>query len=117
MRPPLAAEEAGTAAQTEFLEDVPEVESLEDVFLGVALLKSVCPEHVVLLSFFRIAQYGVSLADLLEFVFGLFVALVLVRVVFQGELPVGFFDFLGGRGFGHAEPFVVVRFRHECDPS
>jgi hypothetical protein len=57
-----------------------------------ALLEGRVPEAVVLRAPFGVAQDGVRLADLLEALLGLVIARVLVRVIAQGELPVGLFS-------------------------
>ena len=63
---------------------------------------------VVLGAFFWIGERPVSLVDLLEFFFGLFVPRILVRVEFEGQGSVGAFDFIAIGGFVHAEKFVVI---------
>ncbi len=70
------------------------------------------PKLIISLTFFRITQYLISLCRLLEFFFSLFVTLVLVRMMLNGFLPVGFFYLLGGGRFTDFQYFVIISFRH-----
>ena len=47
-----------------------------------ALIKSIVTEPVIKLSLFRILQYLISLGQLLELVFGSFIVLICIRVIF-----------------------------------
>ena len=73
---------------------------------GVAVL-------IVSGAFLRVAQGLVSLAEFLEFFLGGLVARIFVRMIFYGELAVGFFDFLGSRLAVDFENFVVIAFGHD----
>ena len=76
---------------------------------GVRVALPVRPERVVALALLGVGQDGVGLVDLLEALRG---ALVDVRVVLAGELPVGRLDGLVVGGLRHAENLVVVLVFH-----
>ena len=61
---------------------------------------------------FAIRQNRVSLGGLLESLFGLFVPLVPIRMMFEGELAIGALDLLVAGGLGNAENLVVIPFAH-----
>ena len=63
---------------------------------------------VVALSLVRIRQEVVGGRDLLELLLRVLVARIEIRVQLLGELPVGFADFLRGRGLGDAEDVIGV---------
>jgi len=76
-------------------------------------------ELVVLNTFLRVGQYFVCLGNLFELLFGLFVPLIFVRMVLDGQLAVGLLDF----GFGsipmNAQHLVVIALFpvcHSCSP-
>jgi hypothetical protein len=52
-------------------------------------------EVIVLAAFIGVAKHFVSLADFLELVFGILVALVSIGMILAGELPVSLFYFVG----------------------
>ena len=56
----------------------------------------------------RIFQNVIRLADFLEFLFGFRVALVLIRVIFQRQLAVGFFDILRWGRLFNAEYLIKI---------
>ena len=78
---------------------------------AAARSKGLVTETVIGLAFLRIGKDFVGLADLLEFFLRLFVALVFVRMVLQGEFAVGLFDFLLGDATADPQNLVVVLFR------
>jgi hypothetical protein len=63
-----------------------------------AITKGRMTELVVLSSFLRIGEDLISFGNVLEFFFCLFVAWVAIRVILQGELPVGFLDLVFASG-------------------
>ena len=67
-------------------------------------------ELVVPLALFRVREDLMGLVDLLEFFLGGLVAGVVVRVVFQGQLTVGFFDLLIRGCLGYPQHFVIIAF-------
>src|SRR5688572_6530051 len=67
-------------------------------------------ETVVAGSFFRIAQHTVRFGSFLKLLFGLGITGILVRMVFNRELPIGAFDFLIRAGADHAQHVVIVSF-------
>ncbi len=72
---------------------------------GVAVL-------VIALFFFGVAEHIVSFCGLLEPFFGLLIARIFIRMVFQRELAVSLFDF-GFRGIAsYAQHIVIVFFCH-----
>ncbi len=64
-------------------------------------------------AFLRIAQRFVGFAKFLEFFLGGVVARIFVRVIFYGELAIGFFDAVGGFLASDFEDFVIVALCHE----
>lgn len=56
------------AAESEFLENISQIEIFEDIFLGIALLKIGGTIGVILFSFFRVTENGIGLTDFLELV-------------------------------------------------
>ena len=99
---------AAESPESEFPQDVVQVEVPENILLAVALPEGIRPEAVVLLAFFLVAQDGIGFADLLEFLFRLLVSGIAVRMEFHGELPVRFLDFLFGRALFNAQRLVVI---------
>ena len=70
--------------------------ALENVFLGEFLPEDLGAELVVFFAFFGIAQDGVGLADLLEFLFGeLLIPFGFVGMVLHGQFAVGLLDVVG----------------------
>jgi hypothetical protein len=59
----------------------------------------------------RLAENLVSLLGFLEFLFGLLVARIAVRVIFHGKATVGFLDVSLRRRARQIEHLVVVAFR------
>ena len=62
--------------------------------------------------FLGIAQGLVGFTDFLEFLLGLLVVGILVRMIFDGELAVGFFDFISGGTLADAQHLVVIALGH-----
>ena len=65
---------------------------------------------VVELTFFLVAEHIVGLGSLLEFLLGLLVARILIRVILNSLFAIGFLYFVGGGSFAHTEHFVVISF-------
>jgi hypothetical protein len=61
-------------------------------------------------AFLGIGENLIGFADFLEFLLGLFIALMFVGMMLDGEFAVGFFNFLGGDSAANAEHFVVIFF-------
>ena len=95
-------------AEAELPENVADIEIAEDVFLAVALVKTRLAELIVLLALIRVGKHGVGLGDLLELFLGLLIAGVFVGMVFEGQLAVGFFDFIGRGVLGNPEDAVII---------
>ena len=94
----------------EVVEDIVEVtESAAEVRTGLASYSGMS-EFVIFCPFVGIAQYGICLGCLLEFLLGLLVARVLVRVVLYSFLPVCFFYFVEACVSVHAKHLVVISF-------
>ena len=108
--PPGAAE----APAEEGAEDVPQVdvahvEAAEAAPAEVGIHPGVA-KLVVLGPLVLVGQHLVGLVDLLELGLRLGVARVHVRVVLLGQLAVGFFQLVVGRGFRHAQYLIVISF-------
>ena len=71
------------------------------------------PVAVVGRAFFRILQHLVGLGDLLEHLLGLLVAGILVGMILDRLLAVGFLDLLLRGVPAHAEQFIIVFLGHE----
>ena len=69
-------------------------------------------ELVVTCLFVRVAEDGIGLGGLLEFLLGLFVAGIAVGMVFQSEFAVGLFQVFRSGVFVNAQDFVVISFCH-----
>lgn len=67
---------------------------------------------IVFLPLLRVAQHFIGLIQLLELLRGLRVGLVEVRVIFTGQLPVGFLDFLLRCVFIDAQYAIIINIRH-----
>ena len=65
-------------------------------------------ELIVHTPLFRVFEHFVGFVDILEFVFGLLVARVQVRVVLAGQLLVGSGDLVRTGGTLHAQKFVII---------
>jgi hypothetical protein len=63
-------------------------------------------------SFLRVAEGFVSFSKFFEFVFRRLVSRVLVRMILEGELAIGFLDLLLRSLPLQAENFIIVPFRH-----
>jgi hypothetical protein len=114
-RPPTAAEQAAedvAGVEAELTEHVADIEVAVDVFLTETLMKAGLAELVVLATFVGIGEHRVRFGDLLETFFGLFIPGVFVRMIFQCEFPVGFFDGVGIGVFGNAQNGIIV-FGHD----
>lgn len=79
-----------------------------------ASFQSLLAELVVDLSLPGITQHVVGLADLLKLLLGPG-GLVLVRVILQGQLPVGFLELVVAGTFGNTKDGVII-FPH-ADPT
>ena len=71
-------------------------------------------ELVVFLAFLGVAENIVCFSSLLKFLFSLLVVRILVGMVFQRHLPVGFPYFIWCSAFVYAQNFVVVSFSCHC---
>jgi len=60
----------------------------------------------------RLAENFVSLLGFLEFLFGVFVTRISIRVIFHRKSAVGLLDVGLGRGARQIEHLVVITFRH-----
>ena len=67
---------------------------------------------VVASAFVGVMEHIVSLCGFFEFFLGLLVARVAVRMIFDGDTLIGFFDFFGTGIFVNAENFVIAFFCH-----
>jgi hypothetical protein len=74
-------------------------------------------EGVVLATLLIVAQDSVGFADFFEFFLGLFIALIAIGMVFEGELAIGFFDVVGASPALYLEYFVVICHRKFPPPS
>ncbi len=111
------AEGGATAASqvdAEFAQDVAEVGVAKDVLLAEALLEAGGAEGVVLFALLLVGEDRVGLADLLELLFRLFIALVAVRMVFQRQLAVRLLDLVGRGSLADAKLFIVIHRRLHC---
>ena len=114
---------AGARAAATLAEEVAEQAAAEDVaegrhdVFGVAEvvdpgpLQPGVPVAVVALALLLVGEDLVRLGRLLEALLGLGVARVLVGVVLQGELAIGFLDLLGVGVALHAQDFVIIALR------
>lgn len=115
------------SAAKRILENIPEdraahatgTEDLAEEFEGVVKStpghapswgEGLVAEPVVRFALLGIGKNLVGLADFLELFLRLFIALVLVGVMLEGEFPVGFFDLLGRGAAGNPEDLVVILF-------
>src|SRR5262249_57928366 len=101
---PAAPEEVAEAK--EVAEDVAEVR--EDRGVEAAAPEPGVPEAVVALALLGVAEDAVGLGRLLEALLRLLVARVAVRVVLEGQLPVGGLDLLLAGSPGHPDDLLVV---------
>ena len=62
----------------------------------------------------RVGEHLVGLLGLLEFLFGILVVRIAVRVVLHGQLAVGLLDFVVASVAIDAEDFVVIPFGHDA---
>ena len=62
--------------------------------------------------FLGIAQGLVGFTNFLEFLLGLLVIWILIRMIFDGELTIGFFDFLSGGTLADPQDLVVITLGH-----
>ena len=60
-----------------------------------------------------IAQHLIGLGDFLEFMLGLGITRIAIRVILHRQLAIGFFEIFGVTVFRHAEKLVVVSFAHD----
>jgi hypothetical protein len=97
-----------SASKAELAQYIVEIEIAEDILLGIPLFESGRSEGVILLTFFRVREYSIGLADLLELVFSLFIAGVFVWMILKGQFPVCFLDFIGTGRFGHTQDLIVL---------
>ena len=72
-----------TASKAKIAEYFVDVESAENIFLGVSFLKSLGAELVILISLIFVLEYRVGLIDFFEFLFSLRIVLVMVGMVLQ----------------------------------
>ena len=75
----------------ELAEQVAKIRVAEDVFLAVALVESRVAELVVLGSLVRIRKDRIGFGDFFELLFRQLVVRIAIRVIFLGQLAVGFF--------------------------
>src|SRR5262249_27056436 len=97
-----------TAAAQEVLEDVLEQRAEAGVEAAAGRRPRRGPEAVVVRTLVGIREDGVRLVDLLEFLLGVLVALVLVRVVLHGQGAERLLDLGLARLLRDAEDLVVV---------
>ena len=71
-------------------------------------VNSCMSELVVLGLLVCVAENGISLGSLLEFLFGFLVSRILVRMIFDGQFPVCLLYFIGCRVLLDAQHLVVV---------
>jgi len=102
------AENVPAPSEAEFFKDAREIEVAENVLLAESSSEPFRTKRVVLLSLLVIAQDGIRFIDVLELGLRRLVTLVSVRVVFHGQLAVGFLDIFLSRGSRDFENFVVV---------
>jgi len=74
--------------------------------------KGLMPIAIIRGALFLVAEDVVSLADLLEFLLGSFVAGVLVGMELHRQLAVGLLHLVSGGSFADAEDFVIVALGH-----
>ena len=106
---------AAEAAAEEAAEDVPqitEVEAAEAAALTGAIVGIGAGKAKLVIAglLLRVGQDLVGLVDLLEFLLGLLVAGVHVRVIFAGQLFIGPFDLVLAGVFVYAQDLVIVSF-------
>ena len=113
----------GPAGGVAAAEDVAEEAAAEDVaegrhdVVGVAEVVDARPFHpgvavaVVPLALRLVGEDFIRLGRLLEAALGLLVPGVLVRVILQGELPIGLLDLVGRRVPLQAQDLVIVALR------
>jgi hypothetical protein len=113
---------SATAAETEKIFENA-AEAGEDVFESSESgksrsLESFVAKLVVDLPFVGIPQNFIGLCGFLEFLFGFLVSRILVRMVLEGQFPVGGLELVGTGFAANAEYFVVIPFMsHECTES
>ena len=71
---------------------------------------------VVFLTFFRIAEDIIGLSSLLEFLFGLLIIRISIRMIFHGHLPICLLYFLVSGILGNAQHFIIISFCHNSSP-
>ena len=112
----VGAPSAAKTAAEEAAEDVAQVAEVEaavestaatgaEVGIHTGVAKLVVPGLLV-----GIGQDLVGLVDLLEFLLGVFVAGVQVRMILPGHLFICFFDLILGRALGHAQDLIIISF-------
>jgi len=67
---------------------------------------------VIDLALLVVGQHLIGLGGFLEFFLGGLIAGIFVRMILDSEFPVSFLYFILGRGFGHAQNFVIISFSH-----
>src|SRR5262249_40876732 len=77
-----------------------------------ALIESGMAVLIVGGAFLGIGKDFISLAELLEFFFGCLVAGIFIRVILDGELAIGLFDFVRSGVFFEAEDLVIIALGH-----
>ena len=75
---------------------------------GGSLGESGVAEPIVSRTFVRIHQYIVGFADLFEFIFGVRIFRIFIRMKFDCELAIGALDLLLGDISLHPEDFIVI---------
>ncbi len=71
-------------------------------------MKALSAKHIVLLTFFFVAEHSIRFVDLFEALLCLLVTFVLVRVVFHGQLSEGLLDLVFTGVFVHTQDLVVI---------
>ena len=103
----LAENVAQVTEVTETAESAAAIAAGTGAVIGIHAGKAVL---VVTGALLLVGQDFISLADLLEHLFGTLVAGVPVGVVLHGLLAVGLFNFLGGGAFVYAKNLVIIAF-------
>ena len=75
---------------------------------SLRLFEGIRAKLVILLALLLIGKDAVSLIGFLEFVHGFFVALIAVRMIFQGQFTECFFYFVLGSGFAYSQYLIII---------
>ena len=88
----------------------------EGALAATTHVRSSMTELIVHFALLRIRKVLVGLVDLFEFLLGLLVSGVLVRMELNGELPEGLFDLFGSGSPLHTQYFVIIAFVSHMEP-